>query len=90
MDDFVGTSNFFEGELKGDLLSGKDFQLEVAPPAGESFGPVTAAMRPEKIEILTEPETPPAALAISLNGTLVVVTFLGLIVRLVVHSGARK
>jgi ABC-type Fe3+/spermidine/putrescine transport system ATPase subunit len=87
--DFVGTSNFFEGELKGNLLSGKDFQLEVAPPAAKLSGPVTAAIRPEKIEILTDRKALPAAGRNLLNGTLVVVIFLGLMVRLVVHSGAR-
>jgi len=87
--DFVGTSNFFEGELAGDLLRGKDFELEVAPPAGTAAGPVTVAIRPEKIEIVTDGEAEGPARRNILAGRLVVVTFLGLMVRLVVRSGDR-
>ena len=88
--DFVGTSNFFEGELSGSRLSGRDFQFEVAQPAGKLAGPVTAAIRPEKIEILTEREAGARAAGNLLAGHLVVVTFLGLMVRLVVRAGERE
>jgi ABC-type Fe3+/spermidine/putrescine transport system ATPase subunit len=85
--DFVGTSNFFAGELSGNLLHGQDFELEVV--AGELSGPVTAAIRPEKIEILTPAEAKGPARRNLLSGNLVVVIFLGLMVRLVVRSGDR-
>jgi ABC-type Fe3+/spermidine/putrescine transport system ATPase subunit len=88
--DFVGTSNFFEGELAGSRLSGKDFQFEVVPPPGKLAGPVTAAIRPEKIEILTASEARGPAGGNLLSGHLVVVTFLGLMVRLVVRAGERE
>ncbi len=88
--DFVGTSNFFEGELAGGLLKGEDFQFEVAPPAGKVSGPVTAAIRPEKIEILTGREAQGPAAGNLLAGHLVVVIFLGLMVRLVVRAGQRE
>jgi ABC-type Fe3+/spermidine/putrescine transport system ATPase subunit len=88
--DFVGTSNFFEGELAGTLLKGQDFQFEVAPPPGKLAGPVTAAIRPEKIEILTGREAGGPATGNFLTGHLVVVTFLGLMVRLVVRAGERE
>ncbi len=88
--DFVGTSNFFEGELSGNLLLGDDFHFEVARPPGDLAGPVTAAIRPEKIEILTEREARPAAAGNLLSGRLVVVIFLGLMVRLVVRAGERE
>jgi ABC-type Fe3+/spermidine/putrescine transport system ATPase subunit len=89
--DFVGTSNFFEGELEGNLLSGEDFRFEVFPPPGKLSGPATAAIRPEKIEILATPDAPaPAARRNLLDGYLVVVTFLGLMVRLVVRAGQRE
>ena len=86
--DFVGTSNFFDGELAGNLLKGRDFQFEVVPPAGDLSGPVTAAIRPEKIEILGARERPIGGNL--LTGHLVVVTFLGLIVRLVVRLKERE
>jgi ABC-type Fe3+/spermidine/putrescine transport system ATPase subunit len=85
--DFVGTSNFFEGNLDGNILRGQDFELEVAPSAVS--GPVTAAIRPEKIEILTPAEGKQPARRNILTGNLVVVIFLGLMVRLVVRSGDR-
>ena len=88
--DFVGTSNFFEGELAANLLRGEDFQLEVAQPAGRLAGPVTAAIRPEEIEILKVGEAQAPAQRNILTGHLVVVTFLGLMVRLVVRAGARE
>lgn len=87
--DFVGTSNFFEGELNANLLRGKDFQLEVTLPAGKISGPVTGAIRPEKIEIVTDREAKEPTRQNILIGNLVVVTFLGLMVRLVVRSGDR-
>jgi ABC-type Fe3+/spermidine/putrescine transport system ATPase subunit len=88
--DFVGTSNFFEGTLAGSRLSGEDFQFEVSPPAGKLEGPVTAAIRPEKIEILAGQKAGQAAATNLLTGNLVVVIFLGLMVRLVVRSGERE
>jgi ABC-type Fe3+/spermidine/putrescine transport system ATPase subunit len=88
--DFVGTSNFFDGELAGSLLKGRDFQFAVAPPAAALSGPVTAAIRPEKIEILTGREARAPAAGNLLTGNLVVVTFLGLMVRLVVRAGERE
>jgi ABC-type Fe3+/spermidine/putrescine transport system ATPase subunit len=88
--DFVGTSNFFEGDLSGSLLKGADFQFEVAPPAGRVSGPVTAAIRPEKIELLTGREAEAPAAGNLLSGHLLVVTFLGLMVRLVVRAGERE
>jgi len=88
--DFVGTSNFFEGELAGNRLDGTDFQFEVAQPPGKLSGPVTAAIRPESIEILSEREAQQTAGSNLLSGRLVVVTFLGLMVRLVVRAGERE
>ncbi len=87
--DFVGTSNFFEGGLNGGVLSGPGFELEVSGPAGTGSGPVTGAIRPEKIEILTSADAAPAGSRNVLSGNLVVVIFMGLMVRLVVRGGDR-
>jgi ABC-type Fe3+/spermidine/putrescine transport system ATPase subunit len=88
--DFVGTSNFFEGDLKDGFIHGRDFRLKVALENGVSRGRVTGAIRPEKIEILKgEPGRDTVSQNI-LTGRLMVVVFLGLMVRLVVRLGGQR
>ncbi len=80
--DFVGTSNFFKGELKNGILTGKDFKLKVSTPPEIESGPVIAAIRPEKIEIVTGKNREDLPSENTLTDQLLVVVFLGLMVRL--------
>ncbi len=86
---FVGTSNFFEGELKNNVIHGKDFELKVSQANGIKSGLVTGAIRPEKIEIVMNQETEDLVPQNILTGKLMVVVFLGLMVRLLVRVGDR-
>lgn len=87
--DFVGTSNFFDGELEGNLIRGEGFEVQVAKTNGLKNGPVTAAIRPEKIEVLDAADSRKLAASNVLEGKLMVVVFLGLMVRLVVRAEGR-
>ncbi len=83
--DFVGTSNFFSGRLENGVIKGKDYSFKVEDPRGISSGDVTAAIRPEKIEIVSGKEQSGVIKENVVVGKLMVVVFLGLIVRLVVR-----
>ena len=87
--DFVGTSNFFEGnfiENGGSFVEGKGFKIKVENPNGIS-GKVTAAIRPEKIEFLKSISAEGIEKSNIFEGMLTVIVFLGLMVRLVVKIG---
>ncbi len=86
---FVGTSNFFEGELKNNVIHGQDFELKVSQANGIKSDPVSGAIRPEKIEIVMNQETEDLVPQNILTGKLIVVVFLGLMVRLLVRVGDR-
>ena len=88
--DFVGTTNFFDGMFEGNVVHGEGFQLQVSQGSGIRAGPVTAAIRPEKIEILKAGETRELASGNILEGNLMVVVFLGLMVRMVVWTAGRE
>ena len=96
--DFVGTSNFFEGVLKGGVIIDRETNLEFVLSAdsldssGISQGMVYASIRPEKIILYSDryDNPPPKEKKNLKDGTIEVVTFLGVIVRLlVVISGKR-
>ncbi len=83
--DFVGISNFFEGERQDGTVQVKGIQF-VAPGAeGLPSNKVILSIRPEKIEIIN-PERPPRDLEPSniVKGTIEVITFLGAVVRILV------
>ncbi len=85
--DFVGTSNFFDGEIAdntGSTVTGKDFVIKVGSTTGLS-GNVTAAIRPEKIEFLKNISGKNIEKSNIFEGKLTVIVFLGLMVRLVVR-----
>ncbi len=85
--DFVGSNNFCNGTLAGGILDIKDkpFTFKVAyDPALES-STVTAAVRPERIEVMNNRDSSAVEKENVIQGELLVFTFLGLIVRLVVH-----
>lgn len=85
--DFVGTSNFFEGELDDGFIKGKDFIIKVSN-RGKLTGNVTAAIRPEKIEIIKNISSEESIEKSNLiEGKLTVIVFLGLMVRLLVRTG---
>ena len=81
--DFVGTSNFFEGNLANGILEGKNLDLIVDDENRTVSGSVTAAIRPEQIEVLTGRSNVTENI---IEGKLIVVVFLGLIIRLIVHK----
>jgi len=66
---------------------GEGFELRVSQGScGIRAGPVTAAIRPEKIEILKSGKAGKLVSGNIIEGNLMVVVFLGLIVRLVVRT----
>ncbi len=79
--DFVGTSNFFEGKLENGILKTKNCSLTIS--SGEKSGNITASMRPEQIEIMSEDNNNSENV---IKGKLVVIIYLGLIVRLIVRK----
>lgn len=81
--DFVGTSNFFEGKLDNGVLTGENFNLKVSDETDIGSGSISAAIRPEKIEVFKDGDNSKENMV---EGKLVVVIFLGLIVRLIVHK----
>jgi len=85
--DFVGTSNFFEGKLKDGFIDGKSFKIKVKESEKISSGAVTGAIRPEKIEVVMGHAAKKMVKENLLQGKLLVVVFLGLMVRLVVKVG---
>jgi len=87
--DFVGTSNFFEGELGGDTIINKNTGLNFKISSDAlarlkiSMGNVIIAIRPEKIQLYKDiqkilPEIEEKNIK---KGTIEVVNFLGVIVR---------
>ncbi len=84
--DFVGTSNFFDGEVTDSFIRGRDFLIKVGHSGGIE-GKATAAIRPEKIEFLNNINKNDAEETNIFEGRITVIVFLGLIVRLVVRIG---
>jgi len=85
--DFVGTSNFFEGSLRDGFIEGRNFKIKVKENKEISAGVVTGAIRPEKVEVVMGEPAQKLAKENLLQGKLMVVVFLGLMVRLVVKVG---
>lgn len=85
--DFVGTSNFFEGSLKDGFIEGRNFKIKVPETNKLSSGAVSGAIRPEKVEVVMGPPAKKMVKENLLQGKLMVVVFLGLMVRLVVKVG---
>ncbi len=96
--DFVGTSNFFEGELKKHTVvndkTGISFNVtsDALKAAGAASGAVTLSIRPEKIVLLSDGKNVPADFdrANIKKGTIEVVTFLGVIVRSLVQLAGQR
>jgi ABC-type Fe3+/spermidine/putrescine transport system ATPase subunit len=95
--DFVGTTDFFEGEIKGELLTDSETGLtfKVARDQLENMknpeGRVSLAIRPEKIVLFKSRGSMPGGLE-EMNvkeGHIEVVNFLGVIVRALVKLGKR-
>ena len=85
--DFVGTSNFFEGSLKDGFIEGRNFKIKVKESEELNSGSVTGAIRPEKVEVVKGEPAKKMVKENLLQGKLMVVVFLGLMVRLVVKVG---
>ncbi len=91
--DFVGTSNFFEGELKDNRIADRERGLEFLIPSeaiyaeGASKRRVSISIRPEKIHLYKNTDTAINGLEKTnlKKGTIEVVTFLGVIVRSLIH-----
>ncbi|MFW6180203.1 MAG: ABC transporter ATP-binding protein [Spirochaetota bacterium] len=92
--DFVGTSNFFSGPLSGgeltDRETGEKFMVSGGGTAGRG-GNASISLRPEKIMLLKSSGKLPAGgeRRNLKEGTVEVVTFLGVIVRILVRMGAK-
>ncbi len=83
--DFVGTSNFFEGRLSDGIVDNPEGKFKVTNAIGIKSGMVTAAIRPEKVEIIGDKADSSVAIQNVVSGKLMVIVFLGLIVRLVIR-----
>jgi putative spermidine/putrescine transport system ATP-binding protein len=90
--DFVGTSNFFEGELSGNMVVNKSTGLnflispDVVKTHGIKEGKVSISIRPEKVHLLEDKEHNEHIYE-KMNikqGEIEVVTFLGVIVRVLI------
>ena len=90
--DFVGSNNFCEGKLANGRLNidGKPYKFKVDYDPSYESKPVTAAIRPERIEVINEGKASDMEESNILHGELVVYTFLGLIVRMIVDIGDKK
>lgn len=95
--DFVGTSNFFEGDLQGDTVGNKEtgqkFKVASITLTGlkSKKGAVSLSVRPEKIHLFRNDKEIPAGFE-KINqkkGTVEVVTFLGVIVRSLVNFAGK-
>ncbi len=84
---FVGTSNFFEGDLEDGFIEGRNFKIKVPETEELSSGAVSGAIRPEKVEVVMGHAAKKLVKENLLQGKLMVVVFLGLMVRLVVKVG---
>lgn len=84
---FVGTSNFFRGVLKEGYIQGKDFKIKTAKTKESSFNRVYGAIRPEKVEIVRGQPDKERFKENELPGKLIVVNYLGLMVRLLFKVG---
>ncbi len=95
--DFVGTSNFFEGGLRGNTVVDEETGLNflVSKDGLASLKPkrdrVTLSIRPEKIQLFKLSGKPPeVSEPVNLKeGSMEVVTFLGVIVRSLVYVANR-
>ena len=81
--DFVGTSNFFEGTLENNILKTKNCTLTVNNIDHSKSKKITASMRPEQIEVITEGNNISEN---TISGKIIVIIYLGLIIRLVVRK----
>ncbi|MEA1911097.1 MAG: ABC transporter ATP-binding protein [Spirochaetota bacterium] len=81
--DFVGTSNFFEGKLDNGILQTKNCNLTINDNKGITSGNITAAIRPEQIELVSENSNVKENV---IEGKLIVIIYLGLIVRLIIRK----
>ena len=87
--DFVGTSNFFEGELNKNTLSDKEAGVDLLiskenlSTISSTTGKVVVAIRPEKIRLFKNAKNIPQEYERKniKKGVITVVTFLGIIVR---------
>ena len=85
--DFVGTSNFFDGDLDGNIVSGPWGKFILSKEAVSNLpfskGAVSASIRPEKIHLYKNSSNIPADIEKTnlKKGKISVVTFLGVIVR---------
>ncbi|MFW6138567.1 MAG: ABC transporter ATP-binding protein, partial [Spirochaetota bacterium] len=96
--DFVGTSNFFSGKLSGNLLVNKQTGVSmVASPESlsalsEGGGTISISIRPEKIHLYQQNQRLPRDQEKTniKQGIIEVVTFLGVIVRVLVRMKDRR
>ena len=85
--DFVGTSNFFEGEWNEDRVHIGRRHFKIGRRCPSPTEEVLLSIRPEKIEVFKKGDSPKDLEASNLlPGRIDVVTFLGAAVRLVIHS----
>lgn len=90
--DFVGSNNFCEGRLESGKLNieGKPYKFKLNYDSSLESKAVTAAIRPERIEVVNGVDTSKMESGNILHGKLLVYTFLGLIVRMIVDIGDKK
>lgn len=89
---FVGSNNFCNGRLENGIIDIEDkpfkFKLSYDPSLeGKS---VTAAIRPERVEVINNLDTSKMEDSNIIQGELIVFTFLGLIVRLIIDIGGKN
>ncbi|MGQ9615422.1 MAG: ABC transporter ATP-binding protein [Spirochaetota bacterium] len=95
--DFVGTSNFFEGKLRGNMIVNEETGLNFTISDDKlsylklDQKPVTVSIRPEKIKIFRSlDKTYDIPHPVNLkDGTIEVVTFLGVIVRSLINLASK-
>ena len=89
--DFVGTSNFFKGQLTDNRVKAGTLEFTLSLPEPCASDRVILAIRPEKTEVFKPGEIPKGIISSNLfPGKIDVVTFLGAAVRLVVHMAGEE
>ncbi len=89
---FVGSNNFCNGILTGGKIDieGKPFKFKLNYDPSLESKRATAAIRPERVEVVNGLDTSKMEDSNLIQGELVVFTFLGLIVRLIIDIGGKN
>jgi ABC-type Fe3+/spermidine/putrescine transport system ATPase subunit len=89
--DFVGTSNFFQGSRRGDVVDIGSRKIRVTRNGSGAEEKVSLAIRPENVEVFKGDQAPQVPEPMNLQaGRIAVVVFQGAAVRLLIQMGEEE